>query len=104
MREAIRNNEYEKRLPAIREARRRLVQEYNMFAHVTKLIHEVTEQRRAAGLPEVGQGGTGALCGRHRMRRNPFYAVEEAAAILRTKLYFKLTGRGVYAPGKPDCN
>ncbi len=102
IREAIRNNEYEKRLPALREARRLLVQKYNMFAHVTKLIHEVSEQRRAAGEPVVGQGGTGELCGRHRLRRNPLNALSECVANMRSKLYFKLHHCGVYAPGKPD--
>ncbi len=102
MREAIRNNEYEKRLPALREARRRLVQENNMFAHVSRLIHRVSEERRAAGVPVVGQGGTGELCGRHRLRRNPLNAIEEGVAILRNKIHFALSGRGGYAPGPPD--
>ncbi len=102
IREAIANNEYEKRLPALREARRLLVQKYNMFAHVTKLIHDVSAERRAAGLPEVGQGGTGQLCGRHRLRRNPLYAIEEGVALLRSKLHFKFNGRGGYAPAPPD--
>ncbi len=102
VREALKNNEYEKRLPAIREARRLLVQKYNMFAQVSKLIHEVTEERRAAGLPERGEGPNGVLRGRHRLRRNPFYAIEEGIALTRAKLHFKLSGRGGYAPGQPD--
>ncbi len=101
VRESIRNNEYEKRLPALREARRLLVQKYNLFAQASRLINEVTEQRRAAGLPEVGQGA-GQLRGRHRLRRNPFYAIEEGAAILRHKLGMLCNGRGGYAPAPPD--
>ncbi len=102
VREAIRNNEYEKRLPALREARRRLVQEYNLFAQVARLIHEVSEQRRQAGVPVVGQASGGLLCGRHRLRRNPLYAIEEGAALLRHKLRLKCSGRGGYAPALPD--
>ncbi len=99
VREAIRNNEYEKRLPAIQEARRLLVQKYNLYAQVTRLIHEVTEERRAAGFVPKG---TGILRGRHRLRRNPFYAIEEGVALLRGKIHFKLNGRGGYAPEPPD--
>ncbi len=103
VREAIRNNEYEKRLPALREARRLLVQKYNLFAQAARHINEVTEARRAAGKPLVGQGGTGQLCGRHRLRRNPIFAIEEGVALLRNKIHFKLNGRGGYAPEPPDC-
>ncbi len=102
VREAIANNEYEKRLPALREARRLLVQKYNLFAQVSKLIHEVTEERRAAGKPIEGQGKGGVLRGRHRLRRNPFYAIEEGIALMRNKLHFLGNGRGGYAPNPPD--
>ncbi len=102
MREAIAHNEYEKRLPALREARRLLVEKYNMFAHVTRLIHRVSEERRAAGMPPVGPGGSGELCGRHRLRRNPLNAIEEGVAIMKSKLHFLVNGRGGYAPAPPD--
>ncbi len=102
VREAIENNEYEKRLPAIREARRLLVQKYNLFAQVTQLIHSVTEERRAAGVTATELSRGGALRGRHRLRRNPFFAIEEGVALLRNKVHFKLNGRGGYAPSAPD--
>ncbi len=102
VREAIQNNEYEKRKPAILEAHRLLLQKYNMFAQVARLIHEVTEERRAAGKPEQGQGENGVLRGRHRLRRNPFYAIEEGVAILKSKVSFMRSGRGGYAPEPPD--
>ncbi len=102
IRESIANNEYEKRLPALREARRLLVQEYNLFAQVSKLIHEVTGQRRAAGKPIEGEGKGGELRGRHRLRRNPFFAIEEGVALMRNKLHFRFNGRGGYAPEPPD--
>lgn len=37
---AIRDNEYEQRLPAILEARRRVLEEYNQFAVISRLIEE----------------------------------------------------------------
>ena len=40
IREAIRGNEYEKRLPAIMEARRRILDEYNLFAVVADIVHQ----------------------------------------------------------------
>ncbi len=100
MREAIRNNEYEKRLPALREARRLLVQKYNLFSQVARLVTEESAARQAAGTPEPAAGG--CICGRHRLRCNPLNAVEEFAVTMRHKLGFLLNGRGSYAPGKPD--
>lgn len=38
IRRAIRDGEYERRLPAIREARRRVLEEYNLFAVVSRMI------------------------------------------------------------------
>ncbi len=102
MREAIRGNEYEKRLPALREARRLLVTKYNIFAQVSRLVHEVEEGRRAGTLPPASPAGEAALCGRHRLRRNPVNAVEEFTALLGRKLSFKLHPRGHFAPGEPD--
>ena len=40
IREAIDNKEYEKRLPVIREARRRLIEKYNIYNRVAELIKE----------------------------------------------------------------
>ncbi len=100
IREAIANNEYEKRLPALREARRLLVQKYNLFSQVARLVTEETAARAAAGQPEPPPGG--CLCGRHRLRRNPLFLLEEGVSTLRHKLGFLLHGSGGYAPGRPD--
>lgn len=83
--EAIRNNEYEKRLPAIREARRLIVTKYNMFNQVVDLIHE---HRATQG--EVAEGGGGVLCGRHRLRHNPLNIISENLEVLRHKIGFRL--------------
>lgn len=84
--EAIRNNEYEKRLPAIREARRLIVTKYNMFNQVVDLIHEHVE---AHGLSEKPAKPV-ALKGRHRLRHNPLNIISEGIEILRHKIAFKL--------------
>lgn len=62
IRRAIADNEYEKRLPAILEARRRVLYEYNLFAVLARLIdrHERPEPTRAAA---------GVLYSRHALRR-----------------------------------
>ncbi len=100
MRAAIANHEYEKRLPALREARRLLVQKYNLYSQVARLVTEETAARRASGQPEPEPGGF--LCGRHRLRRNPVFALEEFAVTMKHKLHFLRHGSGSYAPGKPD--
>lgn len=82
--EAIANNEYEKRLPAIKEARRLLVEKYNFYARVAALIHEVQ-----AGEKEPPARVPFKLKGRHRLRRNPINALAEAWEILRCRYHIK---------------
>ena len=53
IRQAIRTNEYEKRLPFIREARRRVLEEHNLFALLSREI----EERHEPG--SVGSGANG---------------------------------------------
>ena len=84
IREAIANNEYEKRLPAIREARRLIVTKYNMYAQVVDLIHEhmaKPESAQDAVVPGL------KLCGRHRLRRRPLHALAEAVQLADYKLH-----------------
>lgn len=57
---AIANGEYEKRLPLILEARRRVLYEYNLFAVLSQLI----EQRHSAARPEPNI----TLLSRHALR------------------------------------
>lgn len=73
IRQSIDNGEYEKRLPAIREARRRLVEQYNMFNRVADLIQEHTAKSGQAAMPERPY----LLRGRHRLRRNPLHLLTE---------------------------
>jgi hypothetical protein len=60
IRAAIENNEYEKRLPLILEARRRVLYEYNMFAVLSRLI----EQRHSAAKAQPNV----TLLSRHALR------------------------------------
>jgi hypothetical protein len=57
IRDAIKNNEYEKRLPALMEARRRVMEEYNLFAMARKIIE---------GKPQTISSGSAALLFSHR--------------------------------------
>jgi len=64
IRKAIQNSTYESRLEYIQEARRRVMEEHNLFARVSGLIREE---------PSLGAGATGArLYSRHAARlRSP---------------------------------
>jgi hypothetical protein len=67
---AIRDREYEKRLPAIREARRRILEEYSTFAQLRRLI----EERHTPAAADPAQAGH--LLSRHAWRgKHPFEAV-----------------------------
>jgi len=73
MQEAIRNNEYEKRLPAIREARRLIVEKYNTYRQIESVI-----LRHMAAPTGYRPPNGGRLMGRHRLRRNPINALSAA--------------------------
>ena len=62
IRQAIMDNEYEKRLPAIIEARRRVLFEHNLFAVVSREI----EKRH---LPDAQTGDSGVIYSRHALRK-----------------------------------
>lgn len=84
MRRAIADNEYEKRLPALTEARRRVLFEHNFFAVVAR---EVTRLHRADARPEPGA----LLLSRRAMRlSSPWVALRD--------LYGKLRGRLLHLP------
>lgn len=78
IRKAMDDGEYEKRLPAIREARRLVLEKYNMFAQTAEVIHH----HRGTGT--VRPGAT--LKGRHVLRKNPLNALRELADTLAYKL------------------
>ncbi|MFK7789306.1 MAG: glycosyltransferase family 10 [Phycisphaeraceae bacterium] len=67
VRQAIADNEYEKRLPAIMEARRQTLEEQNMFAVLSKLIEQLDKGDR-------GDSGKHLLNRRVQRRRNPLRA------------------------------
>ena len=75
---AIRNNEYEKRLSAIREARRRIIEQYNLYSQVAEIV-----RRHPAGADSTPGS---SLKGRHRLRRNPIHALEEFFKLMRFRV------------------
>lgn len=71
IRKAIRDQEYEKRLPYILEARRRVLEQYNIFSVLSREI-----EARGEG-PRLGSGG-GALLSRRLLRkRHPTVALQD---------------------------
>lgn len=76
IREAMANNEFEKRLPAIREARHRIVTRYNFYRQVVEVINKAMAEESAppAATPF-------ALRGRHALRRNPLNFLQEWSQI-----------------------
>lgn len=77
--EAIRNNEYEKRLPDILEARKLLIERYNMYSQILAVI---AEHEKQYGVPtEPCKPWT--LYERHYLRRNPINAIGEFIHLMR---------------------
>jgi hypothetical protein len=62
--QAIHDNEYERRLPAIREARRLVLEKYSTFAQLARLIGE-----RHGARPTTAPDGRGTIQSRHLWRR-----------------------------------
>lgn len=80
MRQAIANREFEKRLPAIMEAKRRVMFEYNLFAVAAR---EISRRHRS----QASAGGGGMLLSRRAMRlSNPWVALRDVAGKLRGRL------------------
>lgn len=85
--DAIANNEYEKRLPAITEARRRVMREYNLFA---VLAREITRLHR----PDSRSEERKLVLSRHAVRQSsPAAAVRDIFGKLRGRLVH--LGRGI---------
>ncbi|MGE5318981.1 MAG: glycosyltransferase family 10 domain-containing protein [Hyphomicrobiaceae bacterium] len=85
IRAAIANNEYEKRLPALMEARRRVMFEYNLFAVAAR---EIARLHRIDAQPEPGA----AILSRRALRlSSPMVALRD--------FYGKLRGRLLHLPG-----
>lgn len=86
IRSAMENGEYEKRLPAILEARRRIVEHYNFYNQAAELIAAHAED-------PVGTTGRTHLFSRHALRRSPIGALRSVADKLYGNLLVKC---GVY--------
>lgn len=82
---AIDNNEYEKRLPALKEARRLLVERYNLYQQVIGVIQEHQNKHEKTEAPHTPT----RIYERHYMRRNIFNLIGEAINNLRIKLFCK---------------
>lgn len=80
MRKAIDGNEYEKRLPALREARRLLCERYNLWSQVLQVIgeHELHPDAR----PEPKRTH---IRERHQLRRNPLNLLSEGLELARVR-------------------
>ncbi len=85
IREAIANREFDKRLPAIVEAKRRVMFEYNLFAVASR---EIARLHRDGAKPEAGA----ALLSRRAMRMS-------SPATLVRDVVGKLRGRLRHLPG-----
>ncbi|MDO3379583.1 glycosyltransferase family 10 [Geoalkalibacter halelectricus] len=70
IRKAMRDGEYEKRLPHILEARRRVMEEYNIFAVLSKLIEERSKD------VQVSSSGGVILSRRELRKRHPLVSVQ----------------------------
>lgn len=68
--------------PAIREARRRIVEKYNFYQQVADLIYASQDIPN----PTVGPQETPTLIGRHRLRLNPWNTLTEGMEILHYQL------------------
>lgn len=80
IRAAIANDEYEKRLPAILEARRRVLFEYNYFALVAR---EIEKRHR----PDLSLQPGRVIYSRHALRRlSPAIAIRDALGKTRARV------------------
>lgn len=84
IRNAIDKGEYEKRLPFIREARQRVIKQYNLYAQVVAIIH----QHRDSGVKQ-SVIPKAVLKGRHALRRNPINMLLCVWERLKYQLFLK---------------
>lgn len=85
IKEAIANHEYEKRLPAIREARRLMIEKYNFYSRIAAVVHEA--QAKEGDNPPAARPCR--FKGRHLLRRNPINALAEVWETLKVKMALK---------------
>lgn len=86
IRQAILDNEYEKRLPAIIEARRRVLFEHNLFAVISREI----EKRH---LPDAQTGDHGVIHSRHALRKKSLsHGLQDLYGKARTRAIHLIRG------------
>ena len=73
---AVENDEYSRRLPALVEARRLVIERYNLYSQVLQVV---AEHEAAA----TSERPAGRIYNRHYLRRNPANLLEEAFNKLR---------------------
>lgn len=76
------NDEYTRRLPALVEARRLVIERYNLYSQVLQVVAE----HEAAAAPE---GPAGRIYNRHYLRRNPVNLMEECFNKLRVRRFVR---------------
>lgn len=81
---AIADGEYEKRLPAIRQARRLILEKYNIWSQIISVISD--HQERYRHCPEPNKPRSFVL-ERHYLRLNPIHMI--AGAWYQLKLFFR---------------
>lgn len=79
MRQAIDANEYEKRLPALREARRLICERYNLWNQILEVVAE-HEQSGCSREPAHTR-----IYERHYLRRNPLHLLSEGLELARAR-------------------
>jgi hypothetical protein len=88
IRQAIADREYEKRLPFIREARRRVLYEHNFFALISRLI-----EARHTG--RVAAGDDGVIYSRHALRaQSPLSGLRDVYGKARALFVHQVLRRG----------
>lgn len=85
IRQAIDNNEYEQRLPFIREARRRVLENYNLFSVISSLV------RRHDDAPVSPEASPALVMSRHRLlRARPWLRVSFALEKMRARRHIRI--------------
>lgn len=85
IRRAIADNEYERRLPAIREARRRVLEEYNFFRYLAASVQAIAQNTGAA--PEASEQAATPwlLHSRRVMNSHPYHGLRHLTRKIRNR-------------------
>lgn len=94
IRESIANNEYEKREPYIKAARRLMVERYNLYRQVERVILNHDESKA------WHSGSPGILAGRHRLRRNPCNLIRQVYDFTCNRLFSRISRETPHTAGE----